>query len=41
MAALLGAAKDDPMGQHEGGQDGGDKDAEKKMKSQKECMDPT
>ena len=41
MAALLVAAKDDPMGQHEGGQDGGDKDAEKKMKSQKECTDPT
>lgn len=41
MAALLGAAKDDPIGQHEGGQDGEDKDAGKKVKSEKECTDPT
>jgi len=32
----LGASKDDPMGQHEGGQDGGDKEAGKKIKSEKE-----
>ncbi|KAL2050731.1 hypothetical protein ABVK25_008969 [Lepraria finkii] len=35
-AALLGASKDDPMGQHECGQDRGDKDAPKKIKSEKE-----
>lgn len=35
-AALLGASKDDPMGQHEGGRDGGEKDASKKVKSEKE-----
>ena len=39
-AALLGASKDDPMGQHEGGQDRGDKDAPKKIKSEKERMYP-
>ncbi len=36
VAALLGASKDDPMGQHEGGKDQGDKEAPKKVKSEKE-----
>ena len=40
-AALLGSQKDDPLGQHDGGQDGGDQDAGKKLKSEKERMDPT
>lgn len=35
-AALFGASKNDPMGQHEGGKDNGDKDAPKKVKSEKE-----
>lgn len=35
-AALLDAAKNDPMGQHEGGQDRGDKEAGSKVKSEKE-----
>ena len=35
-AALLGAAKNDPIGQHEGGQDHGDKEAGVKVKSEKE-----
>ena len=35
-AALLGAAKADPIGQHEGGQDFGDKGAGNKVKSEKE-----
>lgn len=35
-SAILAASKDDPMGQHEGGQDGGDKEAGKKVKSEKE-----
>ena len=35
-AALLGAAKADPIGQHEGGQDHGDKEAATKVKSEKE-----
>ena len=35
-AALLGAAKADPMGQHEGGQDHGDQEAGLKAKSEKE-----
>ncbi|MCJ1415516.1 hypothetical protein MMC32_001848 [Xylographa parallela] len=35
-AALLGSQKDDPLGQHAGGQDGGDQDEGKKMKSEKE-----
>ncbi|MCJ1478726.1 hypothetical protein MMC13_007410 [Lambiella insularis] len=35
-AALLGAQKDDVLGQHEGGQDGGDNDEAKKLKSEKE-----
>ena len=35
-AALLGASKDDPMGQHEGGQDRGDKEGPQKIKSEKE-----
>ena len=39
-AALLGAAKDDPMGQHEGGHDRGDKEAPQKMKSEKERTCP-
>ncbi|KAL8716730.1 MAG: hypothetical protein Q9225_005971 [Loekoesia sp. 1 TL-2023] len=36
VSELLGASKDDPMGQHQGGKDGGEKDAEKKLKSEKE-----
>lgn len=40
-AALIGAQKKDPLGQHIGGQDGGDEDGEKKIKSEKECTDPT
>jgi len=35
-AALLRASKSDPIGQHEGGQDGGDEEAGKKVKSAKE-----
>ncbi|MCJ1272728.1 hypothetical protein MMC21_000515 [Puttea exsequens] len=35
-AALLGASKNDPTGQHEGGKDQGDKEGEKKAKSEKE-----
>ncbi|MCJ1252736.1 hypothetical protein MMC24_000542 [Lignoscripta atroalba] len=35
-AALLGAQKTDALGQHEGGQDGGDKDEGKKVKNEKE-----
>ncbi len=35
-AAILDAAKTDPMGQHEGGQDRGDKEAGLKVKSEKE-----
>ncbi|MCJ1393754.1 hypothetical protein MMC18_006630 [Xylographa bjoerkii] len=35
-AALLGAQKDDPLGQHAGGQDGEDQDEGKKIKSEKE-----
>ena len=40
-AALLGAQKTDALGQHEGGQDGGDKDEGKKVKNEKERTDPT
>ena len=40
-AALQGAQKKDPLGQHEGGQDGGDKEAGTKLKSEKERTDPT
>ena len=39
-AALLGAAKEDPMGQHEGGHDGPDKEAGEKVKSEKQRTDP-
>ena len=35
-SAILGASKDDPMGQHEGGHDRGDKGAPAKAKSEKE-----
>ncbi|MCJ1228351.1 Valine--tRNA ligase, mitochondrial [Toensbergia leucococca] len=35
-AALLGNSQNDALGQQEGGQDGGDKDEGKKMKSEKE-----
>jgi len=35
-AALMGASKDDSMGQHEPGKDQGDKQAEMKVKSEKE-----
>ena len=37
VKALLGAQENDPLGQHTGGQDGGENDAEKKEKSEKEC----
>jgi len=37
---LLGAAKDDPTGQHQGGNDGPDKEADKKVKSEKQRMTP-
>lgn len=40
-AALLGASTSDPLRQHEGGQDGGDKSEGKKIKSEKERMDPS
>ena len=40
-SALLGAQKTDPLGQHEGGQDGGDKEGGQKVKSEKEGADPT
>ena len=39
-AALLGASRDDPMGQHEGGQDRGDKEAPQKIKTEKERTCP-
>ena len=39
-SAILGAAKSDPLGQHSGGQDGGDKGADKKIKSEKERTSP-
>ncbi|KAL9120281.1 MAG: hypothetical protein Q9187_003160 [Circinaria calcarea] len=35
-AELLGAQKEDPLGQHAGGQDGGDEEGGKKIKSEKE-----
>ena len=35
-AALLGAAKTDPIGQHDAGKDGGDQELGKKVKSEKE-----
>ncbi len=38
-AAIVGGEKSDPMGQHEGGKDGGDKDEGKKVKSEKERED--
>lgn len=39
--ALLKAAQNDPIGQNTGGQqDDGGKEGEKKVKSEKECMDP-
>ena len=37
-AAILEASKDDSMGQHEGGRDGGDHEAPKKIKSEKGRM---
>lgn len=40
-AALLEAAKQDPTGQHQGGKDGGDKAEGKKVKSEKERMNPS
>ncbi|KAL8842527.1 MAG: hypothetical protein Q9170_000481 [Blastenia crenularia] len=36
VSDLLGASKDDPMGQHQGGADGGDRAAGEKAKSEKE-----
>ena len=38
-AALQRAANTDPLGQHAGGKDGGDQEASKKVKSEKERMD--
>lgn len=38
---LLGASKDDLIGQHQAGQDGGDSVEGKKVKSEKERMDPS
>ncbi len=35
MAAILGASGDDPMGQHEGGQGGGEKKAQDKIEELK------
>ena len=35
-SAILAATKKDPLGQHAGGQDGGDKAADQKVKSEKE-----
>ena len=40
MSDLLGSSQKDPMGQHQGGRDGGDKNADKKVKSEKERTDP-
>ena len=40
-AALLGASNSDPIRQHDGGQDGGDTLEGKKVKSEKERMDPS
>ncbi|KAL8811437.1 MAG: hypothetical protein Q9200_001787 [Gallowayella weberi] len=40
MSDLLGAAQKDPMGQNQGGKDGGEKNSEKKVKSEKERTDP-
>lgn len=40
-SALLEASNADPLRQHEGGQDGGDKSEGKKIKSEKERMDPS
>lgn len=40
VSDLLKSSEGDPMGQHQGGKDGGDKDADKKVKSEKERMDP-
>ena len=39
-AALVGAAKGDPMGQHQGGHEGPDKEADQKVKSEKQRTDP-
>ena len=40
VAAITQAANVDPLGQHAGGKDGGDADAPKKVKSEKERMPP-
>ena len=40
ISAVLEAAKSDPLGQHIGGKDGGDKEAGKKVKSEKERTGP-
>lgn len=40
VSELLGAAKDDPMRQHQGGKDGEEKNFEQKVKSEKERTDP-
>ena len=40
-AALLGASNSDPIRQRDGGQDGGDTSEGKKIKSEKERMDPS
>ena len=38
--ALVGAAENDSMGQHQGGHDGPDKESDKKAKSEKQRTDP-
>ena len=40
VSDLLGASNNDPMGQHEEGKDGGEKNAGRKVKSEKERMEP-
>jgi len=37
LSAILGASEDDPMGQHEGGKSGGEKEAQEKIESMKTC----
>ena len=40
ISDLLKASQSDPMGQHQGGKDGGEKNADQKVKSEKERTDP-
>lgn len=37
---ILGSAEKDPVGQHQGGKDGGDKNEQKKVKTEKERTEP-